>query len=120
MLTVPCHTRQSCSTVSDLFRVSKKTKTDMRADAICATRPTTKALSKLLDMHEDYPFFYVGPIAGLPHEYTLLGASGMDMEDVDRLVAEAEAEAAATAEERLAKRTARRDAELVKLEAEAE
>eukprot|EP00966_Prymnesium_polylepis_P082767 1916632-Prymnesium_polylepis.1 len=47
-------------------------------------------------------------------------ASGMDMEDVDRIVAEDEAEDAAAAEARLAKRTARRDAELAKLEAAAE
>jgi len=66
----------------------------------------------------------VEPIAGIPPEYTLLGASGMDKAELDRLVAAEEAKEAiakaVAAAEREAARTARRDAEVAKLEATAE
>ena len=83
-------------------------------------QPATKALNDLWDAHQMLVCYWVLPIPGIPPEYTLLGASGMSMEDFDRRFAEAEAKDAAAAEARLAKRTARRDAELVKLEAAAE
>jgi hypothetical protein len=117
----PCHSRditQTCFPVSLVTKL-RKSKMDKRAAAILSSRPRAKALTALLEKPQYYSFFWVLPIPGIPPEYTLLGASGMNLEDVDRRVAEAEAEAAVAAEARLAKRTARRDAELVKLEAAA-
>jgi hypothetical protein len=123
MWMVPCHSGQACRPIADRCNV-KKSKTDRQAQAIWSVKPFTKAFSDLVFEGDfDTGSFYkhwVLPIKGIPPEYTYLGASGMDMEDVDRIVAEAEAKDAAAAEERSAKRTAKRDAELAKLEASAE
>ena len=127
MWMVPCHQdRQTCCPIRD-FEKNTRTRIDRQADLILnvdkkkgIVQPATKALWDLWDAHQCLVCYWVMPIPGIPPEYTLLGASGMAMEDVDRIVAEAEAKDAAAAEERSAKRTAKRDAELAKLEASAE
>ena len=92
---------------------------DTRANAIVNTRPHAKALSELLgtQKYARYPRFWVEPIPGIQPEHTLLGASGMAQADVDRLASK-EAERVSTAID--ARRTARRDAAVAKLEAMAE
>ena len=92
---------------------------DTRANAIVNTRPHAKALSELLgtQKYARYPRFWVEPIPGIQPEHTLLGASGMAQADVDRLASK-EAERVSAAIE--ARRTARRDAAVAKLEAMAE
>lgn len=92
---------------------------DARANAIVNTRPHTRALSELLgtQKYARYPRFWVEPIPGIQPEHTLLGASGMAQADVDRLASK-EAERVSAAIE--ARRTARRDAAVAKLEAMAE
>jgi hypothetical protein len=92
---------------------------DMRANAIVNTWPHTKALSELLgtQKYARYPRFWVEPIPGIQPEHTLLGASGMAQADVDRLASK-EAERVSAAID--ARRTARRDVAVAKLEAMAE
>ena len=69
---------------------------------------------------DDEKLYWVDPVPFLPAELTLAGACGMSSAEVDRLVAAKEAANAAFAAEREAARTARRDAEIAKLEAAAE
>jgi hypothetical protein len=113
--TTQCHSSRACRPVVDLEN-TQKNKTRRQADAILSVRPIAKALDGLLKTHKFYHEYWVFPIKGIPIECTLLGASGMDMKDVDRIVAVEEAKDIAAAEERLVKRTARRDEALVKLE----
>ena len=56
----------------------------------------------------------------LPRELTLVGASGMTIEEIDQAVAEKEARDAIVAAEREALRTAKRDDKVAKLEVAAE
>ena len=98
--------------------------TERRADAILSIRPRTQALSEMLRTNMHGTLFWVEPVTGIPPEYTLLGASGMDKADVDGIAAAEEAQEAAAkaiaAAERAAARTAKRDAAVAKLEAAAE
>ena len=126
MWMAPCHSGcQTCCPIAEVARDGKaKTVTDMRADAIFYMRPHTQALSELLSTRQLGFNFWVEPIPGIPPELTLLGASGMERADVHCMVvvqeAEAGAAAAAAAALRDSKRTAKRDAEVAKLEAAAE
>ena len=113
----PCHSAHgsSCCPVAFVPRQHKaRNMTERRADVILSTRPRTQALSQLLRT-SICGFFWVEPITGIPLEYTLLGASGMDKAGVDSIAAAEEAEEAATkaiaATERAAARAAKRDAE---------
>ena len=98
--------------------------TERRADIILSNRPRTHALSEMLRTNMHGTLFWVEPVTGIPPEYTLLGASGMDKADVDGIAAAEEAQEAAAkaiaAAERAAARTAKRDAAVAKLEAAAE
>ena len=121
-----CHSvdvTRTCCPIAEVWREHKaRNRAERRADVIMAIRPRTKALSELIRTGGDMccGHFWVEPIVGIPPEYTLLGASGMDKAELDRLVAAEEATKAVAAAEREAERTAKRDAEVAKLEAAAE
>ena len=123
----PCHAAHgsSCCPIAFVPRPQKaRNMTERRADIILSNRPRTHALSEMLRTNMHGTLFWVEPITGIPPEYTLLGASGMDKADVDSIAAAEEAQEAAAkaaaATERAAARTAKRDAEVAKLEAAAE
>ena len=134
MWMAPCHTHANdkstcCPSIAEVYRpptFKPQNQHERRADAILAIRPHTKALADLLDAEMSLcrGHFWVEPITGIPPETTLLGASGMDKAELDRLVAAEEAKEAiakaVAAAEREAAGTARRDAEIAKLEAAAE
>lgn len=73
-------------------------------------------------LHLSWPAkaYWVDPVPFLPRELTLVGASGMTAEEIDQAVAAKEEEDAIAAAAREARRTARRDAAVAKLEAAAE
>jgi len=74
----------------------------------------------LIDLSWPAKAYWVDPVPFLPRELTLVGASGMTAEEIDQAVAAKEAEDAIAAAAREARRTARRDAAVAKLEAAAE
>jgi len=132
----PCHSSGTrCCPVVHLSNVNRcRTYASRVAGAILRTRPYTRELSELLQSlkGDDYvpgqsiPNYAFGnyvwamPITGIPAELTLLGASGMDMCEVDRLVVTETAKKAQAAKDREEKRTSRRDDEVARLEAMAE
>ena len=104
MWMAPCHTHANdkstcCPSIAEVYRpptFKPQNQHERRADAILAIRPHTKALADLLDAEMSLcrGHFWVEPITGIPPETTLLGASGMDKAELDRLVAAEEAKEA--------------------------
>ena len=80
-------------------------------------KPSEQTLfDRLLDLSWPAKAYWVDPVPFLPRELTLVGASGMTAEEIDQAVAAKEAEDAIAAAAREARRTARRDAAVAKLE----
>ena len=119
MWMAPCHSSGTgCCPVVDVANGKKaRNYAERFAEAILKTRPHTLELSELLQSRQYGLHFWAMPIAGVPTELTLLGASGMTRRDVERLVATEEAKEAQAATDRKEKRTAKRDDEVAKLEA---
>ena len=119
MWMAPCHSGGTgCCPVAEVANWKKaRNYAERVASTILKTRPHTRELSELLQSRQYGQYFWAMPILGVPTELTLLGASGMDRCDVERLVATEEAKEAQAATDRKEKRTAKRDDEVAKLEA---
>ena len=122
MWMAPCHSGGTgcCPVVEVPLWRKARNYAERAAGAIFKMRPHTRELSELLQSRQFGLHFWAMPIPGIPAELTLLGASGMDRRDVERLVATEEAKEVQAATDRKEKRTAKRDDEVAKLEAAAE